>query len=168
MTDRTDLLDRILPRPCHTRPFICEGFPDQQDVVVVGENPATQMDADWWEYWRPHGGFDRNRFMEDYRKRRPVLRGTRARLERMKVEHGLRVLETNIANERIDGAGRNPTDNAWLLRLVVGQDIPVIVHGKKAQRAVSLGFPELKSIPTRHFSRISFDELDRLSSDLRL
>jgi len=134
-------LEQLLPRPCRHRPFVCDGFPDQQEVIVIGENPATVTATDCWTFWDGQTGFNRASFMETYRAKRPTLRGTRARMERMLEVHSLRVLETNVAaNEKIDGAGSNATDNGAVLSFLL-ENSPshraVIVHGEKGQRGRS-------------------------------
>ncbi|MEX0286282.1 MAG: hypothetical protein AB3N23_16870 [Paracoccaceae bacterium] len=152
----------LLPRPCYQRPFVCDGFPELQDVIVIGENPATETQTDWWTYWSDQTGFDRKRFMDDYRRIKPV-RGTRARLERMRTIYGLRVLETNVAsNERLEGAGRDAIDNTRLLACLL-EERPVIVQGEKARDRLSeLGLLPSHAILTQHFSRMGYDELDQL------
>ena len=107
---------------------------------MVGENPATETATDWWTFWDEQKGFNRASFMETYRAKRPTLRGTRARMERMLEVHGLCVLETNVAaNEKIDGAGSNATDNGAVLSFLLENNPghrAVIVHGEKAKEAV--------------------------------
>ena len=106
-------LDNILPRPCISqRPFVCDGFPNESTVLIVGENPGQQMN-DWWSYWNPATGFDRESFSKHYlatkqrEKGNPCwsYRGTRARFQRL-LEMGVRTVETNkFRNEKMDGAG---------------------------------------------------------------
>ncbi|MGX9350086.1 hypothetical protein ACS3QZ_02685 [Shimia sp. W99] len=163
MTDWKELL----PRPCYQRPFVCDGFPQDQDVIVIGENPATVMDADWWGYWDETSGFDRARFMADYARKRSIS-GTRARLERMRTVHGLKVLEANVAsNEKIDGAGSGAIDNSALLRVLLDSR-PTIIHGRKAATALDrLGLRPDHAIEVGHFSRMSYRTLDELCHPYR-
>ena len=43
----------VIGRPTDLRPFVCEGSPLDCDVFIVGSNPATKMEGDWWRFWRP-------------------------------------------------------------------------------------------------------------------
>ncbi len=59
----------------HLRPFVCEGSPLDCKVFTVGSNPATPMDADWWTFWKPGYGLDRNMWYSEYldeRLRKPL------------------------------------------------------------------------------------------------
>jgi hypothetical protein len=37
----------LITKRCHERPFVCDGFPEDCNVIVIGENPATQLTTDW-------------------------------------------------------------------------------------------------------------------------
>ena len=157
----------LLPRPCFQRPFVCDGFPEDQEVIVIGENPATETNVDWWKYWNDELGFDRVAFMLDYKKLRNIS-GTRARLERMRTVHGLRVLETNVAsNEKLDGAGNDAIDNTALLGMLL-DGRPTIVHGRKAEAALERnGLMPVNSICVGHLSRMSYQTLDEICEKVR-
>jgi hypothetical protein len=92
-------LHDLIQRPCHVRPFVCGGLPKSCNVMVIGENPATELGTDWWRWWNDETGFDLVAFERDYQAhrvsagKRPVSR-TRIRLGILR-ERGLACLETN-------------------------------------------------------------------------
>ena len=45
MHNWTQMLKAVIPSPCYERPFVCDGFPDTCEVLVIGENPATPLIA---------------------------------------------------------------------------------------------------------------------------
>lgn len=91
-------LAQVIGRPSNLRPFVCEGSPLECEVFIVGYNPATAMDGDWWRYWKTGYGFQKDLWYADYL----TARGGEASKSRMKIAdfvNGLpnaRVLEANI------------------------------------------------------------------------
>ena len=72
--DWTAELRRIIPTPCYERPLVCRGLPSDSVAIVIGENPATHMNVDWWTFWSGVRGFDLDRFVDHYCKERIALR----------------------------------------------------------------------------------------------
>lgn len=168
--DWTDWLESLLPRPCFSRPFVCDGPPAACNVIVVGENPATQIGSDWWSWWHGADGFDLPAFMADYRSRRPRIAGTRLRLERLRA-HGLDVLESNVhRNERAMGHGPGAA-NLDLLRGAIDR-MPnlraVVAHGKVAADALhGLDLPAgVTFTTTPHFRLVSYAVIDQLAAEI--
>jgi hypothetical protein len=76
-----------------SRPFVCEGNPFACEVFIVGFNAATEMEADFWDFWSDAYGFDKKKWFEAYiqekrnkplippKKRRNELSNTRQRIE---------------------------------------------------------------------------------------
>jgi hypothetical protein len=98
-------LRRVLAYPfplrSDVRPFVCEGSPMSCDVFLVGFNPATTGPASFWSYWLSGYGFDKKRWLVDYKAcRKPPKKSvspTRERIERVVAGLGpFRCLETNI------------------------------------------------------------------------
>ena len=91
-------LAEVIGRPSNLRPFVCEGSPLDCDVFIVGYNPATAMEGDWWRYWKAGYGFQKDRWYTDYLK----ARGGEASKSRKKIADFVawlpmaRVLEANI------------------------------------------------------------------------
>lgn len=171
----TSLMDlrSIIPSPCYHRPFVCNGLPQSCTVIVVGENPATRMDTDWWSYWSDETGFDLNKFEDEYRARRlaqgkRAVSNTRLRLNRLR-DHGLECLETNIfAREGSDG-GPTGEPNARLLRMFLSalpQLKAIIDHGDVARRQLDqIDLPaHLHRFSMRHFRSESYANIDEVAA----
>ncbi len=170
MSTFSNAIRAILPAPCFERPFVCDGAPERCSVIVIGENPATTVDVDWWSFWDDATGCNYARWIESYRAARQAKgkrpkSNTRLRLDRL-CEHSLRCLETNaFSNERLNGSGAGVA-NSDLLDLAVST-LPnisyVIVHGDKAARYI-----DSRTMPrsiryvfrTRHFKIESYAVLD--------
>ncbi len=180
MVDWTALLKSVIPELCMDRPFVCDGFPDKSCVIVIGENPATQMDKCWWHYWSKDTGFNIKAFKRDYevkrmeRGKRPVS-NTRRRLDWLR-ENGIRCVETNVyRNEKAGGAGAG-TPNYDVLNLLV-RNMPalcaVIAHGKVAHRlaeefAEKYTFPkDTKIFRMRHFRMDSREAIEGICQEIK-
>ena len=173
----TRLLESAIGRPCWDRPLVCDGLPDNSRVIIIGENPATEMENDWWTYWKPESGFDRTAFMRDYqeqrrRKNKRPLSNTRLRLEWIR-ENGVAGVETNAyCNERPGGAG-NGVGNYAVLDLLIRnmpQLVAVIAHGNVAKAfAAGYQFPSnVKELfELRHFRMESRAEINRICAEIK-
>jgi hypothetical protein len=171
----TESLHRILPKPCYDRPFVCDGRPDSCDVIVIGENPVTKIDTDWWSFWDDDNGFNPGKFEEAYEKARSAvdkrpISNTRLRLKRLR-RKGLRCLETNVfRNEQPDGHGGGVAGDD-LLR-VFFEYLPhlksVITHGEIAQRYLNkLTLPVgVTSHCMRHFRSESYENIDNVTRQI--
>lgn len=171
--DLTETLHHLLPSPCCARPFVCDGRPEACEVIVIGENPVTKLDTDWWSFWNDASGFDLERFEEAYERarscagKRPIS-NTRLRLKRLRNYHGLQCLEANVfINERPGGHGGGiPCDD--LLRAFF-RYLPhlkaVIVHGKIAKEYVNKhGIPAgIQLHFMRHFRNESYDNIAKIA-----
>jgi hypothetical protein len=168
-----DELHRLIPAPCNDRPFVCDGLPGSCDVVVIGENPATPMNGDWWRFWDGENGFNLGEFEHAYEEERRA-RGQRpisqARLRLMRLRsNGLKCLETNAyRNEQLGGAGIGAPNAALLAALI--RHIPnkaVIVHGNVAReywRELELPLPAgVQSYYLRAFRMESYEKIDEVS-----
>lgn len=173
--DLNALLHAALPNPCFDRPFVCDGRPEACTVIILGENPATRLDTDWWEFWHDDVGFDLKGFEHHYQTsrratgKRPVS-NTRLRLNRLRSQ-GLRCLEANaFINERLNGRGAAAKDTP--LMPVLLKNLPllkaVVAHGVVASKYLrTLTLPQ--SIETHHvghFRNLSFENLDTLAQML--
>ena len=163
MTIRSELIEAIVSQDSDDRPFVCDGFPDECDVIVIGENPATRLKAPWRRFWNDDVGFNFDAFLANYKSERKAS-GKREEVSRTRSrtlvlrQHGLRCLETNVySNENQHGAGSARSENA-LLPLLLRQKSKwrqIIVQGGKARKYIkrsALVFPN-KPIFVEHFSR---------------
>ena len=186
MTDWTALLKKEISTPyINRRPFVCDGFPSASKLMVIGENPGTKRNQDWWAYWNAKTGYDYDTFIADYQMNN-TIRGVRLRFEHLRNKIRVKCIETNVWQNEGDKK-ESRTSNIEVLRLLIDNNENlkvVIVHGKKAQ--CQLGVPPTKQegvalypaslgrlpLPNRvrlyltpDFSRIGYDELDRLCSE---
>ncbi|MEO3387600.1 hypothetical protein [Mesorhizobium sp. CAU 1741] len=134
----TTIFEKHIPRPSYDRPVVCDGFPDHCLVVIIGENSSTDLDTDWWSYWDEGHGFDYDRFMGDYHRRKPRLYGTRLRFDAVRKE-GYRVIETNVFRDPGPNGSQFQRNNLPLIQAMIN-NMPgfkgIIAHGTIARRAV--------------------------------
>lgn len=76
------ILAGLIGRPTNLRPFVCAGSPLTCKIFVVGFNPATEMQGDFWDYWVSGIGFNKAGWFQAYladRKIRPLKPGKKSR-----------------------------------------------------------------------------------------
>ncbi len=159
-------LAQIIGRPTSLRPFVCDGNPLDCEVFLVGFNPATALQSDFWTYWS-NRGFERSRWLEDYvaeREARPLREGKKRRtkmspsrrvIDWIAQSAACPVLETNLyAQATHDMRALSEPDVRPFLFLVEAIKPKVIVaHGMPAHAALSLIKPEATVVEVPHFSR---------------
>lgn len=178
-------LEGVVGSQTRLRPFICEGSPIGCQVFIVGFNPATTMDATFWDFWRPGEGFDKSAWFEAYKnerasrplrpgktRRNPVSNTRRVIGWITSAAAPLRILETNIHSlPSDDKAGLAVADRqtevvAFLLRSL-GPRV-IVTHGDDAGRVVRRLAVDAEMIETKHFSRgWSREAAERLGADLK-
>lgn len=146
-TDWVARLKQIVDCPLRgQRPFICEGYPTKCHAVIIGTNPASPLNMNWWEFWTSDYGFDYNLFMCKYKARRGKPGPTRQRLMRITEclrEVRLKCVETNVyrreakSEEQLweyDVPNRHPNDEVLHL-LIEGLQPPkaIVPHGRVAR-----------------------------------
>jgi hypothetical protein len=177
-----ELHELIREKPCRDRPFVCDWLPELCDVVVIGENPGTEMKNDWWCFWDDTKGFDLGKFERAYIEARRLANRSRPigparlRLNRLRF-NGLKCLETNVfRNEQLGGAGDGVSNEELLRTLIDHRHLPdlkaVIVHGVVAReewRRLGLPLPTgVQSYFMDHFSRrVSYDDIDKVSQTIK-
>nr|WP_199044081.1 hypothetical protein [Dyella sp. ASV24] len=172
-------LERIIHRPTTWRPFVCNGSPLACKAFIVGFNPATSMDAGFWDFWRSGHGFDKEKWFERYkdeRQRRPLAPGRTRRsavspsrrvIEWIIEEAGpVGVLETNIyataTRTAKELAKEQQCTQPFEFLLDAVKPSILLIHGTKAaeyfhtHKDVGRG---VEIIENRHFSR-GWSEVD--------
>jgi hypothetical protein len=189
MTQLDDFQPRLegaIGKPATTRPFVCEGSPLDCRVFIVGFNPATEMAADFWEFWTPGYGFDKAAWFDAYKAERlnKPLRAGKTR--RSAVSPTRRVidwicdaaaptkcLETNIfstASTDMNSLSGDHRDAAIFRFLVEAVKPSVIVaHGKDAGQEAERFSDHAKILAVPHFSRGWSEKKAReLGAEIRL
>jgi hypothetical protein len=164
-------LAALIGRPTDLRPFVCDGSPLDCTVFLVGFNPATSMDADFWEFWRSDRGYDKLSWFRQYlaeraakpltpgKKFRPAISPTRRNIDAFVEGAGAaRVLETNVYAKAsddmksLDLTSRETAPFRFLLATV--QPKVIVVHGKLAVEAIDkFDVPSRVIAADNHFSR---------------
>lgn len=160
-----------IAKPTKLRPFVCDGSPLACQAFIVGFNPATSMESDFWHFWSQREGFDKSAWHDEYvadRNRRPLSPGKTRRTEvspsRRVIEWILeeaapiKVLETNIyatptrrKSDLVLG-DRDPSTFRFLLRTI--KPSVIVVHGNDAIAELrNLEKGQAAVIERRHFSR---------------
>ncbi|QKE63804.1 hypothetical protein HNE05_10690 [Aquipseudomonas campi] len=163
-------LETIIGRPADQRPFVCDGSPLDCRVFIVGLNPASASERDFWEFWDCEAGFNKRAWFESYlteRAKRPLKPGktrrnpisnTRRVLEWVISSAGdTRILETNIyasATEDAKGlAGSMRCSRAFDFLVDALKPRLVVAHGNHAVDHMRTKYPGLQTIAVKHFSR---------------
>jgi hypothetical protein len=102
-------LIELIGRPTDLRLFVCDGSPLECRAFIVGFNPATASEKDFWTFWDPNTGFKKSEWLQNYirerrqrplkpgRTRRNTISSTRRVIDWIVSEASpLKILETNI------------------------------------------------------------------------
>lgn len=172
-------LASLVGRPTDLRPFVCDGSPLDCAVFLVGLNPATSLDADFWEFWQTDRGFDKASWFRQYlaeraakplkegKKFRPAISPTRRNIEAFVEGAGdVRVLETNIYSKAsddlksLDLASREIAPFRFLVDAI--RPKVIVVHGNPAVEALAkFTVPSAVIVADHHFSRQTSRETAR-------
>lgn len=170
MTDFEKNLAAIIGRPSKQRPFVCDGFPSDCAVWIVGNNAATKG-GDWWQYWSSDGGFDLSAWRKDYdaerKKRGKGPSPTRRRIDLFKASVP-DLLETNIfstPSPKMADMPRSSTE-AFDLLLATFKPRVIIAHGEKSKKHLA-GWTGGKLIPCPHLIRVSYAKVDDIIEELQ-
>jgi hypothetical protein len=163
-------LRHLIGEQTDVRPFVCNGSPLTCKAFIVGFNPATEMTANFWDFWRPGFGFEKDAWFAEYkaeRQRRPLRQG---RQSRPSVSNSRRVIEwiiqeaapVSILETNIFAL---PTEQAKDLEMKDKKTSPfdllmcwikpevIVVHGNEAREELRKREIRATVIEERHFSR---------------
>jgi hypothetical protein len=185
-------LVQLCKQYAQARPFVCEGLPYDQQVMLVGYNPATLMDTPFLEFWNSHRGFDRRAWQAHYQHERQGKTGlskTRALINRLNQHYSsYGVLETNLYAHPSASKKQLQHQNRYtdFLQLLLNSYTPrvMVVYSADARRFVeSFYYVDLQEgrwkkhtvngqvisiFAAKHFSRgWSFDGIDQLGQTIR-
>jgi len=141
-------LTALIGRPTDLRPFVCDGSPLECRAFIVGFNPASASEVDFWDFWTPNG-FDKAAWFENYlreRRDRPLKPGktrrnpisnTRRVIEWILAEASpVKCLETNIYSAATEEAADLPARQRstapfdFLLKTI--KPSVIVAHGNDA------------------------------------
>ncbi len=138
----------MIGQPAALRPFVCDGSPLDCQALIVGANPATEMKADFWDFWQPGEGFQRARWFDQYKRERQerIENGEQIELvsrTRQMIEWILghkptcRILETNVFPAASRTISELPTAQrvSACMELILEALTPraIVAHGRDAQ-----------------------------------
>ena len=99
------------------RPFVCDGYPLECEVFIVGINPATSTDSKFLDHWIG-SKFDKEKWFEDYKKERrskgkQEISPTRRKIDFIvnEVFKDFKCLETNVYSYATAGVKDLAKDN---------------------------------------------------------
>jgi hypothetical protein len=169
----------------HSHPFMCDGSPIGRKVFVVGHNPATRLSEPFSSYWSDEVGCNKLKFLEDYKRQRNRLKGVRRRIEQIAALIGQEnILDTNIYTQVSTTEAllkdRHKTTDVFEFLLSELRPRVLLAHGKPSksffEKRCNLGSDrntalwdniEFKLVRSRHLSRISNVEFDRIGEALK-
>ena len=170
MTDFEENLAAIIGRPSKQRPFVCDGFPSDCSVWIVGYNAAT-TGGDWWQFWSSDGGFDLSAWRKDYNAER-AERGqgtsaTRRRIDRFKASVP-DMLETNIFSTPSTKMANMPSSSTEAFDLLLATFKPrvIIAHGVPSAKHLA-GWTDGKLIACPHLSRVGYAKVDDIIDEFQ-
>jgi hypothetical protein len=170
-------------RPSGLRPFVCDGNPLTCQAFIVGTNPATILNDDFWSFWSAESGFMKDSWLRRYTATRSSQRtakggskrplsSTRQRMEWISSEAApLRFLETNLYAKatctaaELNAVSRQSEAFQWLLSVISPQVI--LVHGAEAKHVIEKLSPAARVIYSKHLSRVSHKHAVELAHQLR-
>ena len=122
------------------RPFVCRGFPCQSEAIIIGQNPATKLDTNWWDFWSDERGFEYEKFTLKYSQVRPKISQMRRNFDRIRGK-SIACVETNVyCNELEKGHDEEGVPNQRVIELLL-YNMPrlraVIIFGAEAREAIN-------------------------------
>lgn len=164
-----DLLD-LIGKPTDFRPFVCDGSPLNCQAFIVGFNPATTISTDFWEFWHPSHGFDKNAWFEAYKEerqsrplkpgktRRNTISTTRRVIEWiLETASPIRCLETNIyalpSEQAIGLTLQQRVTSTFDFLLEKIKPRVILVHGMDATKHIQSKKLSAHIIAVSHLSR---------------
>ncbi len=165
-----DRLAALIGRPSTLRPFICEGSPLMAEVFIVGYNPATRLEGNWWDYWDPDYGYRKSHWMADYSAQRGKMSKTRAKIEDLVA--GLSdqtVVEANIDARPSARKKEYPKPLTAPFDLLVAACCPkvIIAHGVDAVRHLRPLKDRLTLIECPHFIFVGHARTEEILTQAR-
>lgn len=172
--DFTSELEQKLSSFRNVRPFVCEGNPLECEVFILGINPATEMEKDFWSFWSINHGFEKSKWMELYilersqkplrsnRKKRNTLSSTRQRIEWISESlKPIKALETNLFIKPTEKANelQNKDKATLIFEFLLDSIKPklILAHGKEVKKHLERHYKlELIENQINHVKMVGF------------
>ncbi len=186
------LQQTLRDKDAYSHPFVCTGSPPVHGVFIVGHNAATRLSEQFSNYWSDVKGFDKPKFLRDYRsqpRREGKLKGARQRIEVIAdIVSQENLLDTNIYTHSTETEAQlerqNKTTNVFEFLLTTLEPQVVLAHGWKAikffrRRCVGIihattspqlakfNGVEFELICTGHLSRMALDAAENIGRSLQ-
>lgn len=162
-------LVEVIQRPSDLRPFVCEGSPLACEVFIVGYNPATAMQGDWWRFWKPGYGYQKRLWHAEYLNQRDGEESkTRSRITAIvNGLEGVRVLEANIDARPSKKKSQFPKPITEPFDYILNACKPrlIIAHGVDACRHLE-GWPG-EVIECKHFIYVGYARIREIVEEAR-
>jgi len=136
------------------RPFVCDGYPLETELFIIGINPATTMSENFFKFWE-NDKFDKKSWFEYYRKTRIneyyEISPTRRKIETLINDDfkNYNCLETNIYSKASKSISdlNNQNKNTDLLLFLIEAIKPkaLFLHGKNPEKFIRQIFKINKS-----------------------
>jgi hypothetical protein len=160
----------LVGKPTDLRPFVCDGSPLQCEAFIVGFNPATTIEEDFWQFWRPGYGFDKAAWFATYLKERQCRHIEKPKTRRNAVSNTRRViewvvedaspircLETNIYSSPTEQAdsleSKQRVTAIFDFLLATISPLVIITHGADAAKHIHGKGTHARILTVSHFSR---------------
>ena len=163
-------LAKVIGRPSTLRPFVCEGSPLDCEVFIVGFNPATTMEGDWWRFWKPDYGFQKRLWKQEYLKQRGGDSKTRKLIEAIVIELSIvHILEANIdaRPSRQKSEYRKPITTPFDYLLEACTPKVIIAHGVDAVAYLQGWAENGKLIECEHFIYVGHERRAEIIKETR-
>ena len=140
-------LQELIGKDSTLRPFVCEGYPLECDIFIIGINPATSSETKFFDYW-DGDKFNKSKWFEQYQNERAARGKRKSSPTRTKIESlaetfnksGFKCMETNVYKFATPGVkdltkGDKNTDVlSFLLKTIKPKAL--FVHGKEAEKFI--------------------------------
>ncbi|MGH1415113.1 MAG: hypothetical protein ACRBB0_16610 [Pelagimonas sp.] len=163
-------LGKVVGQPTTLRPFVCEGSPLDSDVFIVGYNPATKMDGDWWRFWKEDYGYQKSEWFREYSAQRGAMSKTRAKIEDIvNTLSDVNVLEANIDARPSAKKSEYPKPVTGPFDHVLRACQPkvIIAHGADAVKHLQNWKPNGTLIECKHFIYVGRERTAEIIAETR-
>ena len=170
LAEFADRLAALVGRPSMLRPFVCEGSPMDCEVFIVGYNPATRMEGDWWRYWDSGYGYRKSAWFSEYLSQRGKPSKTRTRIEDVvRGLPGVRVLEANIDARPSAKMSEYPRPITIPFDFLIDTCRPkvVIAHGTDAVAHLQHWKATISLIECKHFIYVGRERTAQILAETR-